>query len=70
MQGITNKHTNIFGAILHDSSPVSSQILTIKEFVKHFYWLPITSELVFSRFGVEVFRKHFGKKNFIYLMTL
>ena len=44
MQGVANKHINIFGAILHDSSPAKSQIFTIKEFVKDFYWLPITSE--------------------------
>ena len=36
MQGVANKHVNIFGAILHDSSPSKSQILTIKDFVKNF----------------------------------
>ena len=42
MEGIANKYINIFEAILHESSPAASQILTIKEFVKHFYCLFIS----------------------------
>ena len=47
MQGITNKHTKKYflEEIVITSKPCSTiKTFTKKDFVKHLYWLPITSE--------------------------